>query len=54
MVEARDRLLASIGTSAPPPEMPAFYASGSRIVYRSGRRRSQRERLGHTRRLAHG
>lgn len=52
LVEARDRLLAAIGTSEPPPKMPAYYPSGTTIVYRSGRR-SQR-RLGQTRRLAHG
>jgi hypothetical protein len=53
LVEARDRLLAAIGTSAPAPTMPAYYALGTRGVYRSGRARS-RQRLGQTRRLAHG
>jgi hypothetical protein len=51
LVEARDRLLAALGTSAPAPKMPAYYASGTHIRYRSGRR-SQRQRLGRTRRLA--
>jgi hypothetical protein len=41
LVEARDRLLAALGTSAPAPKMPTYYASGTRVVYRSGRR-SQR------------
>lgn len=41
LVEARDRLLAAIGTRAPSPRMPAYYPSGTRVVYRSGRR-SQR------------
>jgi hypothetical protein len=50
LVEARDRLLTALGTSAPPPKMPAYYPSGTTIVYRSGRR-SQR-RLSQTRRLA--
>jgi hypothetical protein len=52
LVEARDRLLASIGTSAPAPKMPAYYPSGTTIRYRSGR--SSQQRLGQTRRLAHG
>jgi hypothetical protein len=56
LVEARDRLLAALGTSAPPPKMPIYYPSGTTIVYRSGRRSSQRlgqtRWLGHTRRLA--
>jgi hypothetical protein len=50
LVEARDRLLAALGTSAPPPRMPTYYPSGTHIVYRSGR--SQQRRLGQTRRLA--
>jgi hypothetical protein len=52
LVEARDRLLAAIGTSAPQPKMPTYYPSGVKVVYRSGRR-SQR-RLGQARRLAYG
>jgi hypothetical protein len=52
LVEARDRLLAALGTSAPPPKMPSYYPSGSTIVYRSGR--SSQRRLGQTRRLAFG
>lgn len=51
LVEARDRLLASIGTSAPAPKMPAFYPKGVRAVYRVGRS-SRQQRLGSTRRLA--
>jgi hypothetical protein len=52
LVEARDRLLAAIGTSAPAPKMPAYYPSGTTIVYRSGGGRQRR--LGQTRRLAYG
>jgi hypothetical protein len=52
LVEARDRLLAALGTSAPAPKMPAYYASGSVIRYRSGR--SSQRRIGQTRRLALG
>lgn len=52
LVEARDRLLAALGTSAPPPKMPAYYASGTTIRYRSGR--GSQRRLGQTRRLAYG
>jgi hypothetical protein len=52
LVDARDRLLAAIGTNAPPPEMPTYYPSGTHVVYRSGSSRSQR--LGQTRRLAFG
>jgi hypothetical protein len=51
LVEARDRLLAALGTSAPPPKMPAYYASGSVIRYRTVR--SSTRRLGQTRRLVH-
>jgi hypothetical protein len=53
LVEARDRLLAALGTSVPAPEMPAYYRSGTRIRYGSGRR-SQRQRLGQMRRLRAG
>ena len=52
LVEARDRLLAAIGTRAPTPRMPAYYPSGRTIVCRSGRRSPRR--LGQTRRLAYG
>jgi hypothetical protein len=44
LVEARDRLLASIGSSAPAPKMPDFYPSGMRVVYRS--RTGRRPRIG--------
>ena len=37
LVEARDRLLASIGTSAPPPKPPQYHPSGSHIIYQSGK-----------------
>ena len=51
LVEVRDRLLAALGTSAPPPKTPSYYPSGATIVYRSASRRSA-NRLGFTRRLA--
>jgi hypothetical protein len=37
LVEARDRLLASIGTSAPAPKPPAYAPKGAHLVYRSVR-----------------
>jgi hypothetical protein len=49
LVEARDRLLAALGTSAPPPKMPAYYPSGATLVYRRGG--SRQHRLGQTRRV---
>jgi hypothetical protein len=52
LVEARDRLLKAIGTSAPPPKMPAYYPSGTQIRYRTVRRATP-SRLGHTRRLGY-
>ena len=45
LVEARDRLLAALGTSAPAPKMPTFAPIGARVVYRRVRLGSQR-RLG--------
>ena len=48
LVEARDRLLAALGTSAPPPKPPAYAPSGVTIVYGSGG--SRRQSLGSTRR----
>jgi hypothetical protein len=50
LVEARDRLLAALGTSAPAPKPPTYAPSGAHIVYRSVRMGAQ-GRLGHTRRL---
>ncbi len=38
LVEAWDRLLASIGRSEPPPKPPTFHPAGGRIVYRRARR----------------
>jgi hypothetical protein len=56
LVTARDRLLASIGTSAPAPKMPTFYPRGMQVRYTTRRRPigPQRLRLGHTRRLVRG
>jgi hypothetical protein len=49
-VEARDRLLAALGTSAPAPKEPHYAPKGMRVVYRSGRRSSShQQRLGSTR-----
>jgi hypothetical protein len=45
LVEARDRLLAALGTSAPPPKPPSYAPKGAHIIYRSGGRSSQ-ARLG--------
>ena len=36
LVEARDRLLAAIGTSAPPPKPPTYAPAGARVVYQGG------------------
>jgi hypothetical protein len=44
LVEARDRLLSTLGTSAPPPKPPDYAPKGIRTVYRVGR--SPRHRLG--------
>jgi hypothetical protein len=51
LVEARDRLLASIGTSAPAPKAPSYAPAGVKVVYRTVRLDSGRRRLGSTRRL---
>ena len=49
LVEARERLLAAIGTKAPPPKPPTYAPKGAPIVYRSWRQ--QQNRLGSTTRL---
>jgi hypothetical protein len=49
LVEARDRLLATLGTSAPAPKPPTYAPSGAHIVYR--RVRSAAPRLDQTKRL---
>jgi len=55
LVTARDRLLTSIGASAPAPKMPTFYPKGVQVVYRTVRRTGPRRlRLGYTRRVARG
>jgi hypothetical protein len=36
LLEARDRLLAALGTSAPPPKPPVYAPSGVTLLYRSG------------------
>jgi hypothetical protein len=50
LVKARDRLLAALGTSAPPPKPPQYAPRGIRMVYRSVRSAGP-ARLGATRRL---
>jgi hypothetical protein len=52
LLEARDRLLAALGTSAPPPKPPDYAPKGVQVVYRVGRSTSGQRRLGSgTRRL---
>jgi hypothetical protein len=51
LVKARDRLLAALGTSAPPPKAPEYAPRGTRMVYRSVRSTGP-ARLGSTRRLS--
>jgi hypothetical protein len=53
LVEAQDRLLAAIGTSAPAPKAPAYAPKGAHIVYRSVKLGAQ-GKLGSTKRLSHG
>lgn len=53
LVEARDRLLAALGTSAPAPTMPTYAPKGAQVVYRRVRTSSQRRLGGASRRLAH-
>jgi hypothetical protein len=52
LIKARDRLLASIGTSAPTPKMPTFAPAGVRLVYRSWSGRSRIGSTGGMRRLS--
>jgi hypothetical protein len=47
LVKARDRLLAALGSKAPPPEMPDFAPIGARVIYRRGGRSTGPRRLGH-------
>jgi hypothetical protein len=46
LVEARDRLLAALGTSAPPPKPPQYAPKGATIVYRTGGSSRSSRRLG--------
>jgi hypothetical protein len=50
LVEARDRLLAALGTSAPAPKPPTYAPKGTHIVYRRVSIGAQRQ-LSQTRRL---
>jgi hypothetical protein len=50
LVEARDRLLAALGIVEPAP--PAYYPSGTRVIYRSGRSGHARLAASGVRRLA--
>jgi hypothetical protein len=55
LVEARDRLLAALGTKAPPPKPPNYAPSGVQVVYRRSSGRARQQRLGSgTRRLTSG
>jgi hypothetical protein len=51
LVEARDRLLAALGTKAKAPKPPEFAPKGAILRYRTWRPSSSQNRLGHTRRL---
>ena len=53
LVEARDRLLAALGTSAPAPKAPAYAPKGAHIIYHRVKLGAQ-GRIGSTRRLSHG
>jgi hypothetical protein len=50
LVQARDRLLAALGTRAAAPKMPQFAPRGARLRYRTWRP-SGWQRIGHTQRL---
>ena len=43
LVEARDRLLAALGTSAPPPKPPAYAPTRWRVAYRTARSAQPRD-----------
>jgi hypothetical protein len=45
LVEARDRLLAALGSSAPPPRPPSYAPKGAHVIYRRSSGSSQ-SRLG--------
>jgi hypothetical protein len=51
LVEARDRLLAALGTKAPPPKAPRYAPKGMTITYRHVSARQQ-QRIGSTRLLS--
>jgi hypothetical protein len=53
LVEARDRLLASLGTAEPAPTMPTYNPPGYRARY-TAVRLGQTRRISSTRRLSHG
>lgn len=44
LIEARDRLLSALGTSAPAPKPPSYAPKGASILYRTAR--TSRPRLG--------
>jgi hypothetical protein len=50
LVEARDRLLAALGTKARPPKPPRYAPKGVQIVYR--RQSTRQQRIGSTRLLS--
>ena len=51
LVEARDRLLAALGTSAPAPKPPAYAPSGQRVIYRRQSLRQNRLGISRTRQI---
>jgi hypothetical protein len=51
LVEARDRLLAALGTTAPKPKTPTYAPTGAQLVYRVVRQPSARRLPGSSRRL---
>jgi hypothetical protein len=46
LVEARDRLLSALGTSAPAPKPPSYAPKGAHVIYRRTVGRSSQSRLG--------
>jgi hypothetical protein len=54
LVEARNRLLAALGTSAPPPKPPAYAPKGATVTYRGVSVNKQRRLGSSTRRLGRG
>jgi hypothetical protein len=47
LVQARDRLLAALGTSAPPPKPPTYAPKGVQVIYRAVDQRGRASARGH-------